>query len=198
MNVEVFKDIPGYEGLYSVSNKGRVYSQRVCRIMSPKKSKVGYLRITLCGKDGNRLSTGIHRLVALAFIPNPENKPTVNHINEVKFDNRVENLEWATNAEQNIHGTRIRRAIEHTDWKARNAKTDYASVAKKHDYQSQKMCNRYFTEVSKNGVVEGIFRSQKEASDYTGVSVSKVSQCVLGRRKFSKGYSFRRMEELNK
>ncbi|MCD8094546.1 MAG: HNH endonuclease [Ruminococcus sp.] len=77
--------------------------------------------------NGYRRECSVHRLVALAFIPNPENKPTVNHLNEDKKDNRVENLECATNAEQNVHGTRIECVIAHTDCK--NRAIDYAAVA---------------------------------------------------------------------
>lgn len=186
----IYKPIPGYEGLYSVSNKGDVFSHRVNRILAPKRTNVGYLRVTLCKGIKNHKTFGIHRLVAMAFIPNPDNKPTVNHINEIKDDNRVENLEWATTAEQNTHGTRIARAMAHTDWSKRNEKTDYATVAEKHDYSKQSMCNRKLTRVLKDGVVVGEFRSQREASVFSGVSRSKVSQCVSGIRKTCKGYSF--------
>lgn len=191
-NSEVFKDIPGYEGLYKVSNIGRIYTCRYQRIMTPKRAKTGYLRITLCNGCDNHLNTSIHRLVALAFIPNPDNKPTVNHINEIKDDNRVENLEWATIAEQNIHGTRIKRAMAHTNWKERNKKINYKDVAAKHDYQRQDMCNRHLTEVRKDGVLIGVFKSQKEASDFSGAKVSDISQCISGTRKTSKGYTFKR------
>ena len=186
----IYKPIPGYEGLYSVSNKGDVFSHRANKLLAPKQSNVGYLRVTLCRGINDHKTYGIHRLVAMAFIPNPNGKPTVNHINEIKGDNRVENLEWATTAEQNTHGTRIARAMAHTDWSKRNEKTDYAAVAEKHDYSKQSMCNRKLTRVLKDGVIVGEFRSQREASAFSGVSRSKVSQCVSGIRKTCKGYSF--------
>lgn len=186
----IYKPIPGYEGLYSVSNKGDVFSHRSNKLLTPKRSKVGYLRVTLCRGINDHKTYGIHRLVAMAFIPNPDSKPTVNHINEVKNDNRVENLEWATNAEQNAHGTRTARAVAHTDWEKRSEKIDYAAVAEKHDYSKQAMCNRKMTRVLKDGVVVGEFRSQIEASAFSGVSRSKISQCVSGIRKQCKGYLF--------
>ena len=79
--------------------------------MSPIIDKYGYLSIDL-HKNGHRKIHKIHRLVAQAFIPNPENKPTVNHINEIKADNRVENLEWMTYRENNNYGKRNKRVGE--------------------------------------------------------------------------------------
>ena len=99
MSNEQWKTIQGYEGLYSVSNRGRVYSYRSKRCLKPAHTKAGYHCVHLADK-GKVSVMFIHRLVALAFIPNPQDKPTVNHINEIKTDNRVENLEWATNHEQ--------------------------------------------------------------------------------------------------
>lgn len=195
MSKIIYKPIPGYEGLYSVSNKGDVFSHRRNKKLSPKRSARGYLRVTLCKGSRNHKTFGIHRLVALAFIPNLYNKPTVNHINEVKSDNRVDNLEWATTAEQNIYGTRISRAIAHTDWNERSKKMDYNAIAEKHNYSKQEMCNRKRTRVMVNGVIIGEFRSQAEASAFTGVSMSKVSECVLGTKAACKGYSFESVEE---
>lgn len=132
MNETIWKDVVGYEGLYSVSNTGKVWSHIRERELQPMSCR-GYLRVHLC-KHGRTKAVPIHRIVAMAFIANPSNKPTVNHINEDKLDNRVENLEWATVAENNNHGTRTQRAMEHTDFKARAAKIDYSAVAAKHDY----------------------------------------------------------------
>lgn len=193
---EIWKDVPikEFSSKYSVSNLGRIYSKRSKKCITPKISRVGYHRVTLSA-NGFQRTISIHRLVALAFIPNPENKPTVNHINECKSDNRSENLEWATNAEQNSHGTRTQRAIAHTDWEARTAKIDYTIVASKHDYSRQDMCNRKRTMVIKDGVVIGEFNTQKEAGEAFGVSRSKVSQCVSGIKKSCKGYAFEKIEE---
>lgn len=193
---EIWKDVPikEFSSQYSVSNRGRIYSKRSKKCITPKISRAGYHRVTLSA-NGFQRTVSIHRLVALAFIPNPENKPTVNHINECKLDNRSENLEWATNAEQNSHGTRTERAIAHTNWKERSKKMNYSSIASKHDYSNQHMCNRKRTRVIRDGVVVGEFCTQKEAGATFGVSRSNVSQCVSGKKKSCKGFIFEEIEE---
>ena len=112
--MEIWKDIQGYEGSYQVSNLGRVKSvERITREgnhrsekqMKLQKTKRGYLTVILT-KDGNQKLHYVHRLVGIAFIPNPTGKEQINHINEQKEDNRVENLRWVTRKEnQNNHYT---------------------------------------------------------------------------------------------
>ena len=105
----VIRDIPGYEGLYSITDDGQVYSIKRKIYMKQQADKDGYLCVNL-RKDGRYRRFFIHRLVALTYVENPEGKETVNHINEIKTDNRAENLEWATRKEQTNHGTRTERA----------------------------------------------------------------------------------------
>lgn len=111
--MEVWKDIPGYEGKYQVSDLGRVKSLRMWssvqnryvqreRILKPYLGTAGYLQINL-KTEGTRKLAMMHRLVAAAFIPNPEGKEDVNHKNGDKTDNRAENLEWNTRQENIIH-----------------------------------------------------------------------------------------------
>ena len=109
---EVWKDIPQYEGLYQVSNIGRIKALPRVRenhthgvwiqpeqIMATRLNEDGYECVSLTKKNGKRKTEKIHRLVALAFIPNPERKSEVNHKNCIRDDNRVENLEWVTRKE---------------------------------------------------------------------------------------------------
>lgn len=83
---------------YLVSDEGKVYSKRTNKILRSGLDKDGYLTHILC-VNGERHTTKVHRLVAIAFIPNPDNKPAIDHINENKQDNRVSNLRWVTNKE---------------------------------------------------------------------------------------------------
>ena len=124
--LEVWKDIAGYEGLYQISNLGRVKSlpkkvggsiykktngmvKTKQRIMSPSfvgrnwRNKKGYLSVSLCDGNGGCKRYNVHRLVAETFIPNPNNKPQVNHKDGDKTNNSVDNLEWATREENMQH-----------------------------------------------------------------------------------------------
>ena len=105
-NKIIWKDIPGYEGLYKVSNTGKIFSVATNRELSVIQKKDGYTCISLCDKDHNKKQYRIHQLVAKAFIPNPNNLPMINHKNEIKNDNRVENLEWCNNFYNSNYGNR--------------------------------------------------------------------------------------------
>lgn len=106
--MEIWKDIKGYEGLYQISNLGRVKSLPRNgtileeRILKQSLTKRKYLTVILC-KNNLIKNKQVHRLVAENFIPNIHNKPIINHINGIKTDNRVENLEWCTYSENNFH-----------------------------------------------------------------------------------------------
>ena len=100
--MEEWRAVKGYEGIYQISSLGRIRNF-YGRILKPETARNGYKRITLW----DRKKYQIHRLVAIAFIPNPENKETVNHKNGVKTDNRVENLEWNTWSENSKHAYAI-------------------------------------------------------------------------------------------
>ena len=107
---EEWKDIKGYEGKYQVSNLGRVYSFYKKDCLKPGNSN-GYFYIDLC-KNGVSKSFRLHRLVALHFIPNPNNYKEVNHKDEDKTNNKVENLEWCTREYNLNYGTRNKRQSE--------------------------------------------------------------------------------------
>ena len=109
--MEEWKAIPGYEGLYEVSNMGNVRNVRRNTLLRLSKTNNRYIRVSLC-KNGIKTGLTVHRLVAEAFIPNPDNLPEVNHKDEDKTNNRVENLEWCDHKYNMNYGTRNIRAKE--------------------------------------------------------------------------------------
>lgn len=120
MTKEVWKDIIGFEGQYQISNLGQVKSlarlsgtnvNRKDRLLVQKPNKQGYLFVSLFS-NSVCYNKYIHRLVAETFIPNPDNKPQVNHINEIKTDNTVENLNWMTPTENLNYGTRNEKTFK--------------------------------------------------------------------------------------
>ena len=130
---EVWRDVVGFEGFYKVSNKGNIYSVERKdsmgrkwggRILRSGYTRGGYLKVDLY-RNGIRKASRVHRLVAEAFIPNPNGYPQVNHRDEDKVNNNVENLEWCTSKYNNIHGTRIERVVKIQSKKVRavNIKT---------------------------------------------------------------------------
>ena len=108
--MEEWRAVPGYEGLYEVSNIGNVRNVRRNTLLRLQKTNKGYIRVSLC-KNGIQTGFQVHRLVAQAFIPNPNNLPQVNHRDENPSNNNVDNLEWCT-AKYNInYGTARIRSI---------------------------------------------------------------------------------------
>ena len=127
---EVWKDVAGYEGYYQVSNMGKVrsvdrkvrHSGTFTRIAYGKtlrqktSSTGGYCTVGLRRDGHDPEQKKVHRLVAIAFIPNPDNLPEVNHIDEDKTNNCVANLEWVTHKQNENHGTKQIRKVAHTDY----------------------------------------------------------------------------------
>ena len=169
---EVWRDVVGYEGLYKVSNKGNVRSVarkdsigRKCggRTLRPVTTKDGYLRIDL-HKNGVRNSKYIHRLVAEAFIPNAESLPQVNHLDEVKVNNNVSNLEWCTSKYNSNHGTRNERRVQALSKKVRAVNVETGEVItfsstkearKKGYYNASKACRGVYKNLNGNLIGDG-------------------------------------------
>ena len=177
MKNEEWRDVVGYEGRYQVSSMGRVKSlerkvrhwrggERIQkeRILKPSNDRRGYLLVSLC--DGEKRKTfSVHRLVCQAFHENPDNKPQVNHINEIKTDNRACNLEWCT-CKQNVnHGTRTDRSA-----KARSKPVGQYTL---------------------DGELVKIWQSPCEAGKQIGLSDSHVSKAANGKLKTAYGFIWR-------
>lgn len=108
--LEIFKLISDYPN-YEVSNLGNVRNRLTGKVLRPFKNGKGYLRVDLC-KNGKEKTFLVHRLVATAFIPNPDNKPQVNHIDGCKSNNYISNLEWCNSSENVSHS--YRTGLSHT------------------------------------------------------------------------------------
>lgn len=165
--MEHWKAIVGYEGLYEVSDQGRVKSLRCGKekLLKPRKVTGGYLQVTLC-KEGRGKEMLVHRLVAEAFIPNPNNLETVNHKDEMKTNNAVSNLEWMSPEENCNWGTRNKRIAE--------AKSNSVQMFDK-----------------STGELLATFPSTMEAERVTRIHQGNICRCCLGNRKSSGGYIWR-------
>lgn len=150
------KPIPGYEGRYSVSDDGRVFSHISNRELKPKIDRYGYKAVAL-SKGGKMRHLTVHRIVAITFIPNPLSKKCVNHINEIKTDNRLENLEWVTVKENDNHGTRNSR-------------------------MSNTKSKKPVMQILPDGTIR-YFKGVKDAGRQTGLNRCLIADCCKGKRK---------------
>lgn len=170
-NIEIWKNIFGFEELYQVSNWGRVKSLKFGkeRVLKPLKEIHGYLRVDLF-KDGKHNFKFVHRLVAEAFIPNDDLfKTQINHKNEVKIDNNVENLEWVT-CSQNINfGSRTERM----------AKTN-----------TNGKCSKAVLQYSLDGTFIKEYPSVREVERQLGFRNTNISACCLGKYKQSHNFKW--------
>lgn len=124
--MEIWKEVPGYDGRYLVSNMGR--AKHAAGKWERKYIEERLLTVSFKGryptiglyKEGKTRTVSIHRLVAQLFVPNPDNKPEVNHKDENKQNARADNLEWVTRLENMHYGTAIARKVANTDYKARS------------------------------------------------------------------------------
>jgi len=167
---EVWRDITGYETLYQISNYGRVKSlansnSRQEKILKQQFQRDGYMRVTLYKKGLKRKRFSIHRLVAMAFIPNPFGKEQVNHQNGDKLDNRLSNLNWMTSKEN----------IAHAHEKGLIRQNKNPVIATHLDTGEQRL-----------------FKSQQEASKELGVYPKNVSNVINGRIKHISRWVFER------
>ena len=171
--MEQWKEIAGYEGLYEVSDIGMVKSFKYGkeRILKPGKNNKGYLQVCL-SKDGKHKTLTVHRIVAEAFIPNPDNLDTVNHKDEDKTNNFASNLEWMSMKDNINYGTHSKRVGE--------ANINHPKKSKVVQMFDKKTCELLAT-----------FPSLMEAVRVTGISKGNISLCCNGNRKSAGGYVWR-------
>lgn len=165
---------------YLITKTGEVYSKNYNHTGKVKKlvlrtNKFGYLKVALC-KNKTIYWKQVHRLVAETFIPNPDNKPQVNHKNRIKTDNRVENLEWVTASENVLHRFRVLHQA--------NPKSMLGKVGAK--YPNVKIVQQI-----KNGLVIAEFYGICEAERKTGISFSNIARCCRGERHFAGNFEWK-------
>lgn len=170
---EIWKDVPGYEGLYRVSNMGRVKRVASDRILLYDCSdKRGYLRVTLC-KYGKTKRHLVHRLVAFAFIPNPYGYRCVNHLDENPLNNCVENLEWCSHKINNNYGGHNKKISESL-------------------FKSKKLKRSAVKQYTLQGEFIRMYKSMLEATVVCGgKSCSNIKRCCDNKYKQAYGYIWR-------
>lgn len=190
--METWKDVVGYEGLYEVSDLGRVKSlfqivmwgqhHNIERVMPEKilalqiDQSTGYYSVMLT-KDKRHTRCSAHRLVAIAFLPNPLGLPEVNHIDTVRTNCLLTNLEWVSRPQNHIHAYKM----GHREM-VRNNMADYARANK----------SKAVTQLDLSGNVIEVFQSQNDAVRKTGTHQAAISKCIKRKYKTAGGFIWKR------
>lgn len=172
---EIWKDVVGYEGLYQVSNMGAVKSLISHKILRQSPTNCGYYKVQLY-RDGYGKMHYTHRLVATAFIPNPLGKCQVNHIDGIKANNNVMNLEWASPSDNQKHA--INHGLrERSPMTGRHGRDNPLSVP--------------ILQYDKNGNLIAQWDSIGQAATHLHCNRSVISNCLNGRYKTASGFVWR-------
>ena len=182
---EIWLDIPGYKNIYQASNYGRIKSLRhevLCsmgsrfvneRILRPYLDYHGYYRLELSFL-GKRKKYFIHQLVALAFLPNPNNYKIINHKDGIKINNKPDNIEWCNYSYNEKYSYRVL-----------GKKPNCPGKGKFGEHSSQ---SKPITQFTKSGIVVAHFVSLKSASDSIGALYTSIAKAAEGKRKTFKGF----------
>lgn len=183
---EIWKDIRGYEGLYKISNLGKVVS--IPRMMMRKNGKAmringsqkrfgigsnGYYRVGLYDGNGNKKMVSVHRLLAIAFIPNPDNKPCINHKDSNRLNLSLENLEWVTYQENTDHS--IKQGL-------------FGMLGQTGDLHNN---SKAVIAIDIKTRTERRFGSQREAARVLNLNQSNIGRVVKGKVSQTGGFTFK-------
>lgn len=177
---EIWKPLVGAETSHIISNKGRIIKKAFVdtlgrhwgdRELKPCVTPNGYMLILIWNNNG-KFRDLVHRLVAKTFIPNPKNLPQVNHKDECKTNNSVDNLEWCTVSYNQTYGTKIERTIA------------------THNARKTKCAEKAVAQLSLDGVLIKIHKSMSEAAR-CGFSIGDIHRCCNGQRHTCGGYKWR-------
>jgi len=169
MGTEIWKNVKGYESLYQVNNFGKIKSLRFNRLLSGSINSNGY-KYMMIKVDGKGKLISLHRLIANTFIPNPENKKCVNHIDGNKLNNDLSNLEWCTYSENAVHAFKI------------NIRTNKKGI----DNNRSKKVYQY----SIDNILINIHGGLREASRNTGLPNKQIWDCCNGLKDFAFNYKW--------
>lgn len=209
--MEIWKDIEGYEGLYQVSNEGRVKSfwSGKEKILKQHNCK-GYLEVGLYKKEDKQKYKLIHRLVAETFIPNPNNLPQINHKDENKTNNSVDNLEWCSRSYNINYGSRnekvgkknsisLKGKKHSNEWKKHMSEI---MTGKKLSENVKKLLSKLKSKPIVQLTLDGKFikewASSTEAAATLGFNHSNISACCNGERKTHKGFKWMHKSDYEK
>lgn len=186
--MEVWKDIKGYEGLYQVSSLGRVKALANPNRATHRKEHIlsqcdcrGYKHVALC-KNGKMHSCQVHRIVAMTFLEKPEGKDFVDHINTVKDDNRVENLRWCTEKENNNNPQTKKNRSE----SKRGIKNPHYGKPIIHKVKTSRVL-----QLNLEGLLIKEFASIKDAETETGTFAGNISRVCKGTRETAGGFRWK-------
>lgn len=162
---EIWKDIKGYEGLYQVSNLGRIKSLRTNKILKLSNNGKGY-NVFNVSVDGNTKQLKVYKIVAETFLSNPENKPEVDHINTIRNDDRADNLRWVTHKENCNNILTIQ---------------NYKNSTGCYNLEDGKKFSKIVIQYSINGEFIKEWPSTMEVQRELGISNTKISKCCLNK-----------------
>lgn len=173
---------------YEIYPDGRVFSYKTNKFLKKTKT-AGYECVELFN-NGCSKRLLVHRLVAQAFIPNPDNLPCVNHKDEIRNHNHVDNLEWCTYKYNTNYGSCIERRTKHTDYSSH--------IFKNNARKANRMVWKKTLQFDKDGNLLNIFENMKEASRATGIGHTNIARCCKGERKTAGGFIWKYETEVKR